>query len=209
MHLLKFSIFIYHNPLFIKDISRRKLRSLVTWANVFSKSLYMNEEEQIKLIIKEKKKAGWHEQDTFYNKIGNYYSPIYSTKCLAKNLRNSRNTAVNITGDRVECRFFRGTLKKDTLVMNLQFVHSLFEFTKQSRMEDLQIFGFRDFVKKNNYNLVLEYLEMLTDERKMFFLDYYMDTKKAEKDFRKNRLPIEYFSMRDDIEYKIGGELCV
>jgi hypothetical protein len=36
-----------------------------------------------------------------------------------------------------------------------------------------------------------------------------MDTKKAEKDFRKNKLPIEYFSMRDDIEYKIGGELCV
>ena len=209
MHLLKFSIFIYHNPLFIKDVSRRKLRSLVAWANVFSKSLYMNEEEQIKLIIKEKKKDGWHEQDTFYNKIGNYYSPIYSTKCLAKNLRNSRNTAVNITGDRVECRFFRGTLKKDTLVMNLQFVHSLFEFTKQARMEDLEICSFSRFCEKNNYILVTEYLQSLDDNKTLFFSDYFYDTKKAEKDFRKNRLPIEYFSYRDDNKLKIGGELCV
>lgn len=209
MHLLKFSIFIYHNPLFIKDISRRKLRNLITWANVFSQGIYKREEDEIKLIIKEKKKGTWYEQGTFYNKIGNYYSPIYATNHLAKNLRNTRNTAVNITGDRVECRFFKGTLKKETLIMNLQFVHSLFEFTKQARMENLEIFSFSRFCEKNKYNLVSKYLESLDADKQLFFSDYFQDTKKAEKDFRKNRLPIEYFSYRDNSELKIGGLLCV
>tara|TARA_R100001594_G_scaffold133_1_gene602 strand:+ start:542 stop:1981 length:1440 start_codon:yes stop_codon:yes gene_type:complete len=208
MHLLKFSIFIYHNPLFIKDVSRRKMRNLVTWANVFSKSIYKSEKYEVELMIKGKKRD-FNQQGTFYNKIGKYYSPIYTTEYLAKNMRNCRNTAVNITGDRVECRFFRGTLKKDTLVMNLQFVHSLFEFTKQAKMENLEIFSFTRFCEKNNYNLVNEYLQSIDSEKTLLFCDYFHDTKKAEKDFRNNKLPIEYFSYRDDNKFKIGGELCV
>jgi hypothetical protein len=76
-------------------------------------------------------------------------------------------------------------------------------------MENLEIFSFTRFCEKNNYNLVTEYLQSLDADKRLFFADYFYDTKKAEKDFRNNILPIEYFTHRDNNELKIGGELCV
>ena len=52
MHLVKFSTFIYWNPIFIKDISRRSWINITSWANVFSNHNYDGVDENgIKGII--------------------------------------------------------------------------------------------------------------------------------------------------------------
>ena len=153
MHLVKFSTFIYWNPIFIKDISRRSWINITSWANVFSNHNYDGiDENEIKEIMSSKRNIEqWLDRNTFYTKCGDLFHPLYTKKALIKNYRNLRSTAINLPSDRVECRFFRGTLKKETFIMNLQFIHSAYEFTKQSTFENLSIIDFLKFNKKNDF----------------------------------------------------------
>ena len=205
IHLLKFSTFIYWNPIFIKDISRRSWQNLTSWANVFSSYDYDTvDDKQIKSIMASQKNIENNlYRNTFYTKCGDLFHPLYTKKALINNRRNIRNTAINLPESRVECRFFRGTLKKDTFIMNLQFVHSLFEFTKQEKFENLSIFDFLKFNKKNDFHYVNEYLNLLPTDQIRFYHDYYMDAVRNERDFKDRKEPCAVFTMRDDDNYKI------
>ena len=205
IHLLKFSTFIYWNPIFIKDISRRTWRNLVSWASVFSAHNYNTVGDlEIKSIMATKARIrGYLNDNTFFTKCGDLFHPLYTKKALIENTRNIRNTAINLPDDRVECRFFRGTLKKDTFMMNLQFIHSLFEFTKQEKFENLSIFDFLKFNKKNDFHYVNEYMNLLPTDLIRFYHDYYMDAVRNERDFKDRKEPCAVFTMRDDDIYKI------
>ena len=205
IHLLKFSTFIYWNPIFIKDISRRSWRNLVSWASVFSAHNYNTVGDlEIKSIMATKKSIERYLYDnTFFTKCGELFHPLYTKKALIENTRNIRNTAINLPDDRVECRFFRGTLKKETFLMNLQFIHSLFEFTKQETFQNLSIFDFVKFNKKNDFHYVNEYLKLVPTDQIRFYHDYYMDAVRNEKDFKNKKEPCAVFTMRDDNNYKI------
>ena len=53
------------------------------------------------------------------------YVFLYNKKALSKGHRNGRYTALNTqNSNRIEARFFRGTLKESTFFMNLEFIHS-------------------------------------------------------------------------------------
>ena len=201
LQLLKFSTFIYWNPMFIKDISRRTWRGLVGWSNIFSQPSYKITENTYMEIMSEKNH--WMRRQTTFNKIGDVYSPVYSKKSLMSNTRNDRNTAINPTGDRIECRFFRGTLKESTLKMNLQFVHGVFEFAKHTSFENLNVFKFKRFCENNNLNLVAEYMNTIPHDKMVFFTHYYMDTMKSDEDLRNKEHPISYFTMYDDKQFKL------
>ena len=201
LQLLKFATFIYWNPMFTKEISRRTWRSLVGWANIFSQSNYKVSESTYIGIMKDSNH--WMRRGTLFNKIGELYSPVYSKKYLMKNMRNDRNTAINPTGDRIECRFFRGTLKESTLKMNLQFVHGVFEFSKHTSFENLNVFEFKSFCEKNNLDLVAEYMNTIPHDKMVFFTHYYMDTLKSDEYFNNREHPISYFTMYDNKEFKL------
>ena len=205
MHLVKFSTFIYWNPIFIKDISRRSWRNITSWANVFSNHNYNSiDENEIKGIMSSKKNIEqWLDRNTFYTKCGDLFHPLYTKKSLINNHRNLRSTAVNLPSNRVECRFFRGTLKKETFIMNLQFIHSVYEFTKQATFENLSIIDFLKFNKKNDFRYVNEYLNCLPTDQIRFYHDYYLDAVRNERDFKNRKEPCSLFTNRDDDNYKI------
>ena len=61
-----------------------------------------------------------------------------------------RYEAVNLTNDNtIEFRIFKGNLKTDRILKNLQFVHATIEFTRTRSYRDLSADAFKEFVSRN------------------------------------------------------------
>ena len=205
LHALKFAMFIYWNPLFIKDLSRRKWNNLFQWANLFPYSyndykINGNDENIKELNIKLMKQ---NNQQAFLTSQNKDFVFLYNKKALSKGHRNGRYTALNTeNSNRIEARFFRGTLKESTFFMNLEFIHSAVEFTRNASIKELNVFNYKNFTKENNYNNIYNYLESIPQEKFMYFIHYYMDAVQNETRYNNNELPIEYFSIRDNKDLK-------
>ena len=198
-------MFIYWNPLFIKDLSRRKWNNLFQWANLFPYSyndykINANDENIKELNIKLMKE---NNKQAFLTSQNKDYVFLYNKKALSKGHRNGRYTALNTqNSNRIEARFFRGTLKESTFFMNLEFIHSAVEFTRNASIKELNVFNYKNFTKENNYNNIYNYLESIPQEKFMYFIHYYMDAVQNETRYNNNELPIEYFTIRDDNDLK-------
>ena len=144
MELYRLSKFVYWNPYFIEVLSRRTRRNLISWGNPFALTdtrldVPSPEFGQVKL-----------EQGSpyFVNAMG---EPIYTSRALARGYRNGRSTAVNLPSQRVELRFFRGTLKPSTFWADLEFSFSLAEFVKGHGLDDLHPLAFADWLCAKKY----------------------------------------------------------
>ena len=87
--------------------------------------------------------------------------------------------------------------------MNLQFIHSVYEFTKQATFDNLSIIDFLKFNKKNDFRYVSEYLNCLPKDQIRFYHDYYLDAVRSQADFKNKKEPCSLFTNRDDDNYKI------
>ena len=140
-HLYRFSKFVYFNPLFIAKFSRRRLSLLNTWGSPFA----ITRGSEINVTDYVDYDEGYNR--FFLNCLGH---AIYSTRSLVKDHRYGRGTALNLPSKRVEFRAPRGTLKKDTFLANIEFVQSLFEFSKVTNVEGLCPLRFKKFIADNN-----------------------------------------------------------
>ena len=62
----------------------------------------------------------------------------------------SRHVAVNLNPrETFEIRVFRGTLEKDGVMMNIGFVRSLIEYTRNATLEDYSLKGYKRYVRDN------------------------------------------------------------
>lgn len=62
----------------------------------------------------------------------------------------NRYTAVNLQNDRtVEIRIFRGTLKYESFLKNLEFVHSMFRYTELASLRQVTWAGYSQYVSDN------------------------------------------------------------
>ena len=124
LQLFKIMDFIFSNPSFIRVISNRTASQLETWASVDIKQL-----------------VGGMEPEEKVQKLSN----------LAKRKAGGGRVAINIQNSAtVEFRIFRGTLNWRTYQKNIQFVHSVIEFTKRN--------GLRNFLKENTLPAYLDFL---------------------------------------------------
>lgn len=74
---------------------------------------------------------------------------------------NGRYQAVNLTNtSTVEFRFFRGTLRKDTIFATLQFLDLLIETVKERDLRDIYSLSWREFIGKNTHPELQEYLRL-------------------------------------------------
>ena len=205
LHALKFAMFIYWNPIFIKDLSRRKWNNLFSWANLFPYNYndykISGDDEDLKKINFKLMKL--RNENTFLTSQNKDYVFLYNKKALSKGYRSGRYTALNTeNSNRIEARFFRGTLKESTFLMNLEFIHSAVEFTRNASIKELNIFNYKNFTKENNYNNIYNYLESIPQDKFMYFIHYYMDAVQNETRYNNNELPIEYFTIRDNKDLK-------
>ena len=126
-HLFRLKKFIFHNPYFITRISRRKKRNLQRWSPVFK------DREQV------------HNLDD--NLVIGASGCLFTTRDILKGLtRSNKYSAVNTCSDRVELRFFRGTLKRETFGASIEFAHALYEFTKSAPVKSLNPSKFLRFI---------------------------------------------------------------
>jgi len=61
---------------------------------------------------------------------------------------DNRYSALNLTRDTIECRIFRGNIRIDRIMKNLEFYHALISFTKNASLKDT-----------TNKHLFLEFIE--------------------------------------------------
>jgi len=70
----------------------------------------------------------------------------------------SRHVAVNLNNnDTFEVRIFRGTLNPDSVMMNICFVRSLIEYTRDAPLDEYSLKGYKEYVRQNP----AEYIELL------------------------------------------------
>lgn len=62
---------------------------------------------------------------------------------------HSKYVALNCTGKTIECRIFRGTLKPQRFMANLEFLQAMYDFTSQAGLKDLTVERFKGFVMKH------------------------------------------------------------
>jgi len=73
-------------------------------------------------------------------------------KAKRKNSEGSRYTAVNLTNSKtVELRIFRGTIKYPTFMKNIEFAHSVYEFTKIKNKNSISEKEYLEFTKNYKY----------------------------------------------------------
>ena len=84
--------------------------------------------------------------ETYHNDHGHHYD---SARYVAVNV-NNRNT--------VEIRIFKGTLKRDTPIANLQFVHNVFKWAMTHSWDDLATATFTDVALCYPYNEIVGYM---------------------------------------------------
>jgi len=64
----------------------------------------------------------------------------------------ARYQAVNLENDKtVEVRIFRGTLKFPTFMKNIEFTHSIYEFTKNNNKDDIRLDNYFQFIQNYKY----------------------------------------------------------
>lgn len=93
---------------------------------------------------------------------------------MAKSKYNyHRNSAINLRNDKtVEIRLFRGTLRADRFYKNIEFVQSVYEFTKETGDKDIMISKYSDYIRKykktysNLYNFLIEKSILTADSDK-------------------------------------------
>lgn len=123
-HLYRFMKFFVDNADFVTKISQRKIENLDRWAALTDNpSEYSKEYTQEKLLYKAKKKYG---NDKRY---------------LAVNLQNDKS---------VEVRIFRGTLNDSSFFKNIEFVQSVYDYTKSVPDADMSLKSFLTFIKDVN-----------------------------------------------------------
>ena len=177
VHLMRFQKLIYFNPDFIRVLSRRKLGNLLQWGNPYATTNYLTSLNKIERDYQQTKEGEYlteraekrlekeHYKTPFYrNQLGGFFvnhknESIYTSKAIANDRKNGRGTAVNLTGDRVECRFFRGTLKKETFKMNLEFCFFAFDFSKETNTEDMTVQNMRKYARKHGFKRVFSFLD--------------------------------------------------
>jgi len=176
-HLMRFQKLIYFNPDFIRVLSRRKLGNLLQWGNPYATTKYLTNLNKIESDYQQTKNGDWlteraekrlekeHYETPFYrNQLGGFFvnhknESIYTSRALSNDRKNGRGTAVNLTGDRVECRFFRGTLKKETFKMNLEFCFFAFDFSKDTNTEAMTVQNMRKYAQKHGFKRVYSFLD--------------------------------------------------
>lgn len=81
-----------------------------------------------------------------------YSEKQIKNKAKVKNSEGSRYTAVNLTNSKtVEIRIFRGTLKYPTFMKNIEFTHSIYEFTKIQNSDSISKEEYLKFTKNYKY----------------------------------------------------------
>jgi hypothetical protein len=181
LHLFRFQRFIYFNPDFIAVLSRRTLDNLIEWGNPYavdatrisrsSLELRMERETENDYCGEDRRYELHEENDStpFYRHrllnafVNHQGAPIYTSKALMDNAKNKRGTALNLPSgeNRVELRFFRGTLKQETFEMNLEFAFCAYHFTSQTLENALTVQNLRRFAKKQGFKRVFNYLDAL------------------------------------------------
>lgn len=123
-HLYRFMKFFVDNADFVTKISQRKIENLDRWAALTDTPGSSDKEyTQDKLMYKAKKKYG----------NGKRY--------LAVNLQNDKS---------VEVRIFRGTLNDSSFFKNIEFVQSVYDYTKSVPDADMSLKSFLTFIKDVN-----------------------------------------------------------
>jgi hypothetical protein len=76
----------------------------------------------------------------------------------SKKTADSRYKAVNLcNSNTVEFRFFKGTLKRDTIIASIQWVDTIIQYCRSTQLKDLfstdwdDIFGNTEHVELSNY----------------------------------------------------------
>lgn len=129
-HLYRFMKFFQDNKSFVIKVSQRKEDQFNRWAG-FADSGENPEFIGDNLIIKVKNKTT-HGRNRY----------------LAINLENEHT---------VEIRIFRGTVKYPSFMKNIEFIHSVYEYTQSTNAEDMSLEGYIEFSKKYHYlNTFLE-----------------------------------------------------
>lgn len=70
----------------------------------------------------------------------------------AKNGNRDRYQAINITGQTIEFRIFKGNCSVPRLKKNLQFVYGILEYCEGSSILDLSVYEFIKYLKDTKYN---------------------------------------------------------
>lgn len=73
----------------------------------------------------------------------------------------SRYTALNCTKSTIECRIFRGTLNKMSFAKNIEFLVSVYEYTRHESIKNISIEGYLMFLKKSGteYQNVINFIK--------------------------------------------------
>jgi hypothetical protein len=101
---------------------------------------------------------------------GNQYTKFHGedagrTKKIAKDKYNAsgdRYSAINLTNaDTVEIRFFRGTLEPWLFHKNVEFLHSLYRFSRDNRVQDMIVYKYVQYLleNKNEYRCLIDFIK--------------------------------------------------
>lgn len=128
-HLFRFMQFFNSNKEFITKISQRELNKLERWATLENDS----DRDIRKKIVNAKKNKGY-----------NY----------------SRYSAINIQNEKtIEIRIFRGTLFQGSFFKNIEFIDSLFNYTKD--VSDINLNDYKKFVNgKKEYKNLAKFIQL-------------------------------------------------
>ncbi len=128
-HLFRFMQFFNSNKEFITKISQRELNKLERWATLENDSV----RDIRKKIVNAKKNKGY-----------NY----------------SRYSAINIQNEKtIEIRIFRGTLFQGSFFKNIEFIDSLFNYTKD--IPEVNLNDYKKFVNgKKEYKNLAKFIQL-------------------------------------------------
>lgn len=95
-----------------------------------------------------------------YNEVKReLYSDRFNNKCNYHT--DARYCCVNITNRHtVEFRIFKGTLRRDTIIASLQFVHEMIDYCKNHGLIDIQNCVWTDICHNTEYAELKEYLKI-------------------------------------------------
>ena len=218
-HLNRFQKMVYFNPDFIRFLSRRKMEALKSWGNPYAlhdgtlnltgiESRYIDAKMGLESAIA--RETGHYKQRAerqlarlekehletpfLRDNLGGFFinhrnEVIYTSKALATDKKGARGTAVNLTGERVELRFFRGTLKKETLKMNVEFSFFAYDFARDTAADSLTVQNMIHYAEKHNYNRVFDFLDSIPWGTRQAGTNDFIATSKAEQDAKKGMNP--------------------
>lgn len=120
LHLFKFVKFFYDNPRFVFFVSGRH---------------DMHELNKYASISRHQIESGGRSLAGLCN---GHNEPSYRNVCI-----NFFPTAT------IECRIFKGTLSRTRFFANIEFLHGLFEYTKERSASGISLLGFLNYMRNN------------------------------------------------------------